>query len=632
MWRRLASLGRTMFRRSRLEGEMAEELRCHIEERADHLVLEGMERREALRQARLEFGAVEAYKEECRAARGARWMDELWRSLRYAGRSLYKRPGFAAIAILSLALGIGGNVAVFNLFNRLVLAPLPVRDPESLYQVMRSRGIVNRLSYPGFERLRDNFDVFESLFGWTWGNYELKFANRTRLVDVDLVTGNYFDALGIRPTHGRLLRPEDDRLGAAQSIVLSHRLWRDFFGADESVLGRSVKLLDTPFEIVGVAPPDFLGLELGSPPDAYLPHHAQWRFDSDYKPSEGASVFFTMGRLKPDVPFGAAQTLLRERWPGLRPPELAPSRYNSRPRHLRLKDGSRGYSPLRTEFSQALYALMGLALAVFLIACANLASLLVVRGIERTGETSMRLALGANRGQLVGQWMTECLLMAGIGGVTGLILAYWMTELLLLFVNESDRAWLRFQADSSTVALGLGLTIAAGLLFGLLPAFRASRLGIQELIKEHSAAVIGRRGHVAHAVLTGQVAVALVLVVSATLFARTLWNLNRAPAGLETDAVAYARPLFSKTEFPWDKRPLVMKEVMERLRNSENIASVGGAGGLPFVSGSHGWGPITVPGYTFAPDEPNLAYWGIYLTQVTPTSCGRQKQHFQCRR
>ena len=628
MWRKLASLGKTMFRRARLESDMAEELRCHIEERADHLVLEGMERREALRQARLEFGTVESYKEECRAARGARWIDELWRNLRYAGRSLHKRPGFAVIAILSLALGIGGNVAIFSLLHRLVLTKLPVRDAESLIQVVPSGGIVDRMSYPRFERLRDNFDLFETLFGWTWGNHELRFGNRMQDLEVDLVTGNYFRELGVQPLHGRLLQPEDDKLGAAQGIVLSYRLWRDFFGGDESVVGRSVTLRDVTFQIVGITPPEFLGLQLGFEPDAYLAYHSVWRFDPEHKNFEGAMSFFTLGRLKPGIPLAAAKTRVREQWLSLMSTRQVSQAYNANPMYPELREGSRGYSRLRGEFSQALYALMGLAVAVFLIACANLASLLVVRGIERTGETSMRLALGAKRGQVVGQWMTECLLIAGIGGVMGVMFAYWMTELLLRFVNESDRAWLRFQVDSTGLLVGLGLTIAAGLLFGFFPALRASRLGIQGLVKENSTTVIGRRGRVAHVVLTGQVAAALVLAVSAALFTRTLWNLNQAPAGLETDTVAYAQPQFWKTEFPRDRVRPVMDEVVERLRNSPSIASVSEGTGVPFAHGAGGWGAITVPGYTFAPDEPNLAYFksvapGYFQTLGIPLVAGR---------
>ena len=318
---------------------------------------------------------------------------------------------------------------------------------------------------------------------------------------------------------------------------------------------------------------------------------------------------------------------MREQWLSLMGTRQVAGVNNNNPAYPELREGSRGYTPLRKEFSQALFALMGLAVAVFLIACANLASLLVVRGIERTGETSMRLAMGANRSQIVGQWMTECMLVAAIGGSAGLILAHWMTELLLLFVNESDRGWLQFEADSTSLLVGLGLTVAAGLLFGLFPALRASRQGVQDLIKENSTTVIGRRGRVAHVVLAAQIAAALVLVVSATLFSKTLWNLNHTPTGIDTEAVAYAWPHFWKTEFPGEKIPSVIDEVLERLENSPHIASASMGIGLPFLGGG-AWGPITVPGYTLAPDEPNLVYFkfvtpGYFTTMGIPLLTGR---------
>ncbi len=455
--------------------------------------------------------------------------------------------------------------------------------------------------------MRDNFDLFETLFGWTWRDYDLEFENRNRIVEVNLVTGNYFPALGIRPAIGRLLLPEDDRTGAAQGIVLSHRLWRDFFGADERVLGNRVKLLQETFEVVGVAPPEFLGIELGSPPDAYIPYHALWRFDPEHTSGEGAMSFFTMGRVKGDVPLPAAQTMLRERWRSLEGARQATSGYNN-DQYVLLRDGSRGYTPLRAEFSQALYALTGLVAAVFLIACANLASLLIVRGIERTGKTTVRLAMGANRGQLILHWMTECHLIACLGGATGLVLAPWIAEVFLLFVKESDRAWLRFEPEPTVVALAVGLTLVAAFLFGLLPAFRAHRLGIQGLLKEHSGAVIGHRGRLAHTILAMQVAIALVLVVSAGLFTKTLWKLSHTPAGLATESVAYAWPQFWKTEFPRDRVRPMIDEVIERLRNSPNIASVSEGYGLPFAYGADAWSSVRVSNYGLAPGEENLAF------------------------
>jgi len=426
-------------------------------------------------------------------------------------------------------------------------------------------------------------------------------------VEAQAVTGNYFDSLGVQPAMGRLLRPDDDRSGFSDTAVISYRLWYDLFGGDESVVGRSITLGAETYRIVGVAPREFLGLQSGSPPDVYLPIHAAERYAPRLLTNEGAMGFYVMGRLKPTIELAAAQTALREGWPRFSKPRQAFLGDNGVPEYLRLEDGSRGYSPVRFELSGAVMALMGLAGAVFLIACANLATLLFVRGIERAGEMSMRLALGASRGQLVRQWMTECALLAMLGGSVGLVLAQWITHILLLFVEETDRPWLRFQADAYVVALSIGLTLVGGLLFGLLPALRASRVSIQSLVKERSASVMGRRGWLTQGVLTGQLATALVLVVVAIFFARTLWNLNRASGGFDRTRVAYANAQFWKARFPEDRIPVVMGEVLERLRNSPQIASAGG-GSVPIAQGSGGWGWVTVPGYTFAPSEENVAY------------------------
>ncbi|HUG81204.1 MAG TPA: ABC transporter permease [Bryobacterales bacterium] len=600
---------RALFRRKAVEQELCEELQFHFDHQVEKNLAQGMSREEATRQARLAFGGSDQVKEECREARGTGWPDELWRNLRYAGRSMRKSPGFATVAVLSLALGIGANVAVFSLLNRLVLTPLPVQDAERLQHVVLSAGYGShyQLSYVKYEILRDNFDVFETLFGWSARSFPLTLKEQSLTVETQAVTGNYFEALGVRPTLGRLLRPDDDRSGFSDTAVISYRLWRDLFGGEKSVLGRNMTLGAETYRIVGVAPREFLGLQSGFPPDVYLPIHAAERFAPHLLLNEGVMGFKIMGRLEPTISLAAAQTALREGWPRFSKPRQAFLGDNGVPEYLRLEDGSRGYSPVRRDLSGAVMALMGLAAAVFLIACANLATLLFVRGIERAGEMSMRLALGARRAQLVRQWMTECALLAMLGGGVGLFLAQWITDVLLLFVEESDRGWLRFEADASVVALSIGLTLAAGLLFGLLPALRASRADIQSLIKKRSASMMGRRGWLTQAVLTGQLAAALVLVVVAVFFARTLWNLNRASGGFDRTRVAYAYAQFWKARFPEDRIPAVMGEVLERLRNSPRIASVGG-GALPIAEGSGSWGWVTVPGYTFAPSEENVAY------------------------
>ena len=597
---------RALFRRKAVEKDLDEELRFHFDQQVEKNLASGMSREEAARQARLAFGGLDQMKEECREARGTAWLDELSRNLRYAGRSIRKRPGFSVVAVLSLALGIGANLAIFGLLDRLLLTPLPVADAERLHHVVlySSSGRRDGLSYPKFERLRDNFDLFETLFGWSRSIQPLTSGQESRPVEIAWVTGNYFETLGVRPVLGRLLQPHDDRIGSGETAVISHRLWNVMYAADEGVLGSTIRVRGLTFQIVGVVPPEFFGMEPGVTVDAYVPFLSHERSETGSTKREGRMNFMTMGRLQPDIALPAAQARLRERWPSFHSPTQSGAAASQA--FLELEDGSGGLSPLRLELSSGMYALMGLVVVVLLITCANLASLLIVRGIERSGETSVRLAFGASRGHVIRQWMTECLLYSVLGGVSGILLARWIARSLLFFVDEADRGWLQFQADGAVLGVALALTLVTGLLFGLLPALRASRVGIQCVIKESSVSVVGRRGRLSEVILGAQVAATLVLVVCAALFATTLWNLNRTSGGLERGTVAYGWPEFWKVGFSRDRIPAVMKQAIERLNGSPKIHSASVGFGSPILLGGGfewSWGSVTVSGYNPAPDE-----------------------------
>jgi predicted permease len=619
-----------IFRRWRWEEETGDEIRFHIERRAEDLERSGVPREEALRRARLEFGGVEGYKERCREARGARWIDEARRNLVYAFRSMRRSPGFVAVAVLSLALGIGANAAVFGLLHKLLLIRLPVHDPEGLYHVVLStvRRAHPRLSYPKFEMLRDNFDLFSAQFAWGAFGREVSVEDRREFVRTAVVTGAYFDSLGLRPALGRLLTPQDERARGAEAAVISHALWQNWFAGDPGVVGRSLRVGPEAFQIAGVAPPGFTGLEPGFATDVYLPLHAAERFNPGVLQREGNLWMHTMVRLKPGAPLDTAQTVLREKWAQLDEPMRLKRRDNSRPEFLVLEDGSRGLSPVRREFSRAVLVLMALVAAVFLIACANLATLLFVRGSGRAREMTIRLAMGAGRAHLVRQWMTECLLLSLLGGAAGLLLARWITALLLLFVAPVDRSWLQFQASPAVLVLTITLTLAAGFLFGLLPAIRASRIHPEMLARAHSASLLGRRGRLAELVLAGQLAASLVLVVGAALFVRTLWNLNSAFGGFDRKTSVYGVANWNRARFPRDRASAGMSDALGRVRLSPHMAAAS-LGMPPIVfGGSGGWSWVTVPGYTLAPGEDNVGFGvtvapGYFRSLGIPLLAGR---------
>jgi putative ABC transport system permease protein len=558
----------------------------------------------------------------------SRWFDELTRNLRYAARSMRKNPGFTAVAVLSLSLGIGANTAVFSLLQRLVLTTLPVCDPERLYQVVLStdQKPFYTLSCPKFEKLRDNFNIFDALFGWGSQQLELAAGDRKRTVSTAIITGGYFDSLGVRPALGRLLTAQDDRAGAADVAVISHHLWQTQFAGDPGVLGGTLKLGQFTFQIVGVTTSEFSGIDLSERPDVYLPLHAVERFSPETLQAEGAMWFFVMARLKPEVPLATAQAVLREGWIRLDRPRMVSQGDHGPPEVLVLEAGGHGYSAVRQEFSGAILALMGLVGVVFLIACANLATLLFVRGTERTREMSIRIALGAGRAQLIRQWMTECLLLAVFGGMAGLVVASWISEVLLQFVAEADRPWLRFQSSPAVLGFTVALTVAAGLLFGLLPAWRASRTSLQILLRERSLSVIGRQSSLARAVLAGQLAASLVLVVGAVLFARTLWNLNSASGGFDRKRVVYAISDFS--DYSQDRIHGVLEEVIDRLNRSPHIAAASLTDHPPILWGSVAWSFVTVPGYDNAPDDGNTVFFTntstrYFRTMGIPMIAGR---------
>lgn len=612
MLARLRSLSRMIFRRTAWEEELSDEIQFHIEQRSKDIQRSGVAATQAVRQARLEFGGTEGWRESCREAHGARWLDEFARNVSYAGRSMRKSPGFTAVAVLSLALGIGANTAVFAFLQKLILTPLPVSNPADLQLVALStpRGAEYRISYPMFEKLRDDFSLFSGVFAWSTHISELATVDHSEEATGEVVSGGYFDTLGIHPVLGRFIAEMDERSeAAAYVVVLSYSAWQRLFGGDPGVLTRTVKLDGAPHQIIGVGPPEFRGMDAARPPDFYapLPHFFRASLRTDYL------NFNVMAQLKPGVTRAAAQAELVERWPSLDGDRRGRQGRHGRPDLVLLEDGRHGYSRVSNQYGRAVIALMALVAVVFLIACANLATLLFVRGAGRTAEMSIRLALGASRGQIVRQWMTECLLLAMAGGMCSLVAAEWIARLLLYFVPEQDRPYLRFHLDAELLLFAAGLTIAAGFVFGLLPALRSARVSAEVALRQHARSLAGGRGRMADWMLAGQLAASLVLVTGAGLFARTLWNLNAAYGGFDRNVV-YAIPGFYQAHWPSRGNGMRtgMNEIVAILDRSPHVSSV--SIGFPPLAWGEQFAWVTVPGHVYAPEESNL----VYIANGTP--------------
>jgi predicted permease len=532
--------------------------------------------------------------------------------------------------VLSLALGIGANVAVFGIVRQLLLSPLPVYQPDELRLVVLStvRRTYYRMPYPKYQKLRDEFPIFRTIFGWgSMGEVDFKAAGRDGRVTLTLVTGNFFDGLGVKPVLGRLITPDDDKVGGgANVVVLSHHLWQSQFGADPAVIGRQVGVGHLTLQVIGVTPPEFVGPEPSDPKDLYVPVHAMHPTRPQLISSPGLMWMHIMARLKPEVSEDAAAARLREGWAAIDRLDQPRRGDNTRPEHMTLEDGSHGYSELRIDFSRPVIVLMALVAIVFLIACANIASLLFVRASRRAGELAVRVALGAGRGALVRQWMTECLLLALAGGAAGMVLARWITGVLLEFVPEASRDPLRFQATPEMLLVAATLTVLAACLFGLLPTLRASSVRPNDVLRASGPTGTARRGRLAEIVLAAQLAASLVLVAGALLFAQTLRNLNRVETGYERQTVVYASARYFQVRYPREQLPETVRQILERLRNSPLFTRV--SVGPVLSAGSGGWGWAKVPGYVLAADEDNVAFNhyvapGYFATVGIPLLTGR---------
>ena len=439
---------RAIFRRKSMETELAAELRFHCEQQAAKLVTAGVPRDEALRRARLAIGGVEQVKEECREARGVAVLESTAADFRYGLRQVRRRPGFALVVVSSLALGIGANTAIFSLIDAVLLRMLPIDDPAGLHLLTRHQptGSTRGFEYGELRRLRDDGVIFSDLAAYATAPINVSLdGSMEPTAEGQLVSGSYFPLLGVGAIAGRTLGPEDDlNPNGHPVVVISYSYWERRFERDPSVLGRTIHLSGTPFTIIGVAPREFFGLEVGRAADLFVPIMMQptvmpaaenWLG----QPNKRSSWLSIVGRLKPGYSPQQAQARLAG-LDVLDPLWTKPTNKDERPQlipqTLGLSSASTGMSSLRDQFSQPLLILMAVVSIVLLIACANVASLVLARAASRLPEFSMRLALGAGRRRLVRQLLVENVILAALGGLAGLLLARWATGLLVTFMSS----------------------------------------------------------------------------------------------------------------------------------------------------------------------------------------------------
>jgi putative ABC transport system permease protein len=611
----------------RRDPRIADELRFHRESLIDDYVAAGMDRAEATRRAFLKLGNLAHLEEEVRDVRG-RWLEDLVRDLRYAFRTLRRSPGFSIVAVLSFALGIGANIAIFSLVSAVMLRSLPVRAPHRLVQITRLlEGHPGQVSYPLFEQFRDQVKSISGAFANASVTEAAVIDGQEDFVTAELVTAGYYQVLGLEPAAGRLLGPADLQLSSTPGVVISDGYWQRRFGRSPTALGKTITLRDRAFTIVGVTPPSFLGVRPGQPPDLTVP-----LIDSLMSEAQRRATDFNwlrvLARLAPGASVTQANAEAQVIFGAFVESQAAHASQKDRPGILRQRAGAfrapDGFNVLRDNISQPLVILMGIVGLILLLACVNLSGLLLARAEMRQREISIRLAIGAGRGRLVRQFLTESLVLASAGALIGLLSANGVGAWLFgMFVNGRNFD-LSVSPDWRVFVFTAAIAIVSCVVAGLTPALRAVRANLNPALKEVRAQGLGRFGR---GLVVTQLAISMVLVVAATLFVGTLLALNAVERGFDPDGLLVVR-VRAAQPYSAARAPAVQQALRDRLASLPGVATASASQMLPLTGGLWDRG-VQVEGYLFQPGEPDHVGFNViapayFSTLATPILTGRE--------
>ncbi len=598
---------RSLFRRRQVEQELDDEIRYHIDRQIEENIAKGMTPEEARYAALRAMGGIERRKEECRDTRHVRLIEELMQDLRYGLRTLRKSPGFTAVAALSLALGIGANTAIFSVFDPIVIRPLPVKNPEQLVtlHILTQRGEEYPwFSYPMFERLRSRTQIFSGVIA----------AEKMEPVDVvgpesgnqkekgrlQLVSGEYFQVLGVNAVPGRTFTTADDNQPAV--ATLSYRYWQRRFGGDVSIIGKVITLQNHPFTVIGVTAPEFLGTKLGEEPDIWAPLTALNILGRDLSENDKQ----VMARLRPDVREEQVQAALSLYLEQIKSEMSDLDKQIGWMTKIAHYPGRQGFRNGLTWLSQPLYILLAGVGLTLLIACANVANLLLARAARRAPEVAIRLTIGAGRFRLIRQFLAESALLAAAGAALGLLFAWWGCAVILALISEYDSSIDISSIGVITNARALGFTIAVSflttLLFGLAPALIATRQGINTALKA-PAPSHPRRSRISFSrcLVIAQVSLSLLLLTGAGLFTQTLRNL-RSRAGFAAEQVIQGSINLQESGYKREQAPDLYQRIVERLNSTPGVQSATIGGWWWLVRKSEAC-CIAIEGYIHRPDE-----------------------------
>ena len=618
---RLGEWGRRfgmLLRREGVANELQDEMQLHLDLRRQQQMEAGVMPQDAGAAAHRRFGNPTLLREQSYTAWGWNWLEGLLQDTLYGLRAMLRSPGITIVALLSLALGIGANTALFSLMDAVMLRSLPVKQPQQLVMlsggyasgITSDFGITYLYSYPFYRELRKQNQVFSetaailSMRSDVHGTVSGR--NQAEPMHVQLVSGTYFSLLGVEAIIGRTLTDQDDSTQGDHPVaVVSYSWWKKGLARDPDVLNRTLKIADTTYSIVGVAAPEFFGTEVGQSPDIWIPmsmvEQVPPHFKGAYSDNFTESLYI-LGRLKPDVSMAQATTnvnllfqqILRQFRGSLSQDDIKALKEAQVP----LSSMATGLSGLRQEFSDPLKILMGIAGLVLLIACANIANLLLARSTARTREFAVRQAIGAGRGRLVRQLLTESMMLALAGGALGVAFAAGASRLLVRMVSGGPETIpLDVSIDTRMLFFTLAVTLVTALLFGSIPAMRATRLELTQSLKDRQgAAPVRGKGLLAKSLIVSQVAFSLLLVVAAGLFLRSLVNLTRVDLGFDKQNVLFLHLDESSAGYKDDDPRIyaLYRQITERVNA---LPGVHGAGFSSFVFHEGSWnGTVQVEG------------------------------------
>jgi putative ABC transport system permease protein len=627
---------RNLFRSDDLSREIDREMEFHIAERTDDLVARGMRLGAARYEARRRFGNYGTQKERTRERDLFTFVYTIATDLRYTFRALRATPAFAVVAVLSLGLGIGANTAIFTLINAVLLRSLPVSHPEELVVVVRGEG-GEEFTNPLWEAIRDRQDVFSGAAAYSTSTFNLANGGEARRVPSSWVSGDFFPMLGVQPVVGRLLSHTDDFRGCPAVAVISANFWQSEYAGAADVIGKTIQLEGKPFPIVGVVDPDFFGVAVGQQTSIYTPICAEpivsgnagaleqrsfWWINILARPKPGLTLEQVRSRIA-SLSGDVARSTLPSNWPATATEQYLKST-------LGVEPGAAGLSDVRTQYRKALWVLMSVVGLVLLIACANVANLLLARAAAREREMAVRLALGAGRRRLIGQLLTESVVLSLLGAAAGTAFAMWGTRVLVRMMSTSNRAvWLDLSIDLRVLGFTIAVAMATGILFGLAPAWRARRVDPHTAMKSHGRGFA--EGHsrfgVGKALVVSQVALSLVLVVGAALLLGSWRRMATTNPGFQSDGVLVVRTAFRRSDSVATRGGALHRQILETLRATPGVVAASASTITPV--GSSSWNnAIEVAGFS-AKSERDAVVWrnevtsGYFTTMRSAIVAGR---------